>query len=251
MRYSGSKARLLKHLPLLLPSTSTIVEPFAGSLAFALAHQPASIVAAEANPLVRELWEYLRSEATDERLAFLETLRPTEKVDAFEWAQRYELTAPETTLIRLQISGAYVGQLSSRVLYPQHTLSLKAERSLLSYIQRALKPVRTSFELCQDEDREGAVFFIDPPFLGTSANYKAPGKDFGGLDAKSLEDWVLSLKCPVLFTYGDGAQDTFPSLVWKKAVTRKVPILRGGGTKERTEWFALRNWPDRTLITST
>ena len=91
------------------------------------------------------------------------------------------------------------------------------------------------------------MVFLDPPFLGTFANYKAGGKDFGGLDAKSLEDWAFSLQCPVLFTYGDHAQDTFPRFTWQKALVRKVPILRGGGTKERTEWFATRNWPSISL----
>jgi site-specific DNA-adenine methylase len=71
-RYSGNKTRLLKHLPSPPPGTRTIVEPFAGSLAYAMFYKPVRIVAAEVNPYVRGLWEWLRSSATVEMLSKIE-----------------------------------------------------------------------------------------------------------------------------------------------------------------------------------
>lgn len=241
LRYSGSKRRILKHLPAPPLDRTLLIEPFAGSLAYSIHYQRPTIVAAEANPLVRELWNWLQSSAVTADIQKLEGLKPVDKVDARDWARRHGLNEPQTTLLRLQISGAYVGQLSSWILYPQHSLGMEAFKENLSYVKRALRPVRDDFRHpdIQAAAREpGAFAFVDPPYLDTSANYKSAGKDHGGLDPKAVEDFVLGLPCPVLMTYGDGAQETFPRLAWTKAVTRKVPILRGGGTRERTEWYA-------------
>jgi hypothetical protein len=218
-----------------------LIEPFAGSLAYSLHYQKPKIVAAEANPLVRDLWCWLRNRATSKDLERIESLKPQEKIDARVWAKKHDLGEPETTLVRLQISGAYVGQLSSWVLYPQHSLGLQEFRRNLDYIKRALAPVRDDFrhpDVLAAAQEPGAFAFVDPPYLDTSANYKSKTADHGSMTPQEVEDFVLGLPCPTLMTYGDGAQETFPRLTWTKAVTRKVPILRGGGTRERTEWYA-------------
>jgi len=218
-----------------------MVEPFAGSLAYSIHYAKPRIVAAEANPLVRDLWRWLRDVATSKDLDRIESLKPQEKIDARVWAKNHDLGEAATTLVRLQISGAYVGQLSSWVLYPQHSLGLQEFRNRLDYIKRSLAPVRDDFrhpDILAATAQPGAFAFVDPPYLDTSANYKSKGQDHGGMTPKDVEDFVLSLTCPTLVTYGDGCQETFPRLTWTKAVTRKVPILRGGGTRERTEWYA-------------
>lgn len=97
-----------------------------------------------------------------------------------------------------------------------------------------------SYEQCFQEYHENALFFIDPPYLNTKANYKSKGVDHGGLDAKELESKVNELKSDFIFTYGDGAAETFPSLAWQLATIRKVPNLRRGGTVDRKEFFAVR-----------
>jgi site-specific DNA-adenine methylase len=244
-RYSGSKQRLLKHLPAPPLGTSTVIEPFAGSLAFSVHYRASTIWAAEANPQVNRLLSWLREEATDADLAKVESVKPTEKVDARTWAEKHGLNDAQTTLLRLQISGAYVGQLSSWVLYPQHQLKLTALRKSLPALKRALQPVAHDFRdeaLVKASAVPRTMAFVDPPYLGTAGNYKSPGADHWTIDANAITLFVNTLKCPVLFTYGDGAKETFPSFTWHKAVTRRVPILRGGGTRERTEWFAQINW---------
>jgi site-specific DNA-adenine methylase len=241
-RYSGSKKRLLKHLPGPHFGNTTIVEPFAGSLAYSMSYRPPrNLIAAEANPLVRGLLEWLRQEATEERLTELEALRADlkDKVNLISLG----LPEPETTLLRLMTSGAYVGQLSSKVHYAQHSFKLGGLKDDLPYLRRTLRPLFEDFLQCEEAcNQPNTMAFVDPPYLGTEGNYKSKGKDHGGLDAKAVQAFVLRLKCPVLMTYGDGCQETFPALTWEKAVTRKVPILRGGGTKERTEWYARLNW---------
>lgn len=242
-RFSGSKRRLLRYLPGPPLSARTTVEPFAGSLAYSLHWRRERVFAAEANPLVRGLWEWLRTEATDARLHFLETLRPKVKVDAREHGAAHGLCEAEVTLLRLQVSGAYVGQLSSWCLWPQHTLDLGAIREALPYIRAAVQPLATDYRDVAEAAAPGAVVLVDPPYIGTSGNYKARGRDYGSVDPAEVTAFIQGLRCPVAFTYGDGAAETFPEFTWRKLVTRKVPVLRGGGTRERGEWLALVNWP--------
>lgn len=233
-RYSGSKSRLLKFLP--SPPVTVVAEPFAGSLAYSMGWRPSRILAAEANPLVRDLWEWLRTEATVSRLQELELSKPVTKVDLRSLGFREE----ETTLLRLMISGVYTGQLSSYIAYPQHRLDLQKLREALPYIQASLKPVMEDYqELVCGPD---TLLFVDPPYLGTSANYVGRKQKYGDINPGALQEYVLQAGGPVLITYGDGAQETFPQLSWKKATTRKVPRIRGGGVVERTEWYATLNW---------
>lgn len=243
-RYSGSKARLLRFLPP-PPSKIHIIEPFAGSLSYSLEYAPFAITAAEANPLIAELWHYLR-ETTPERLRWIETLKPSEKTDAYVWGNKYGLREPEITLTRLTISGAYVGQLSSRVLYPQHNLTFARIIERLSFIKNVNLFLTNDFSLTISRSSlPYTTAFVDPPYLDTSANYKSKKKDHGVIIAAEISDFVRTLKCPVLFTYGEGAPEVFPDFVWTIATRRKVPILRGGGTKERTEYFCTLNWPEQ------
>jgi len=236
-RYSGSKTRLIGKLPAPPLGTRTIIEPFAGALAYAIHYRPSRIIAADANPLVRELWNWLRTTATVADLEALERARPNDKVDI----RTLGLSSPETTLMRLQISGAYVGQLSSFVAYPQHNLRLDKLKAALPFIRASLSPVAPDFRALGRLPYARALAFVDPPYLGTSPNY---GKANEALNARDVEAFILGLKCPTIVTYGDDARDVFPRLAWRKLADRAVPILRGGGTKRRREYVSLLRWPD-------
>lgn len=236
-RYSGSKKRLLKYLPAPPLNTATIVEPFAGSAAYGLHYKPKSLILAEANTDVRELWEWLATTATEQDLKELEAKKPTEKVDI----RSLGLPKPQETLMRLSISGAYVGQLSSFVAYPQHSFDLSGVAAALSYIRRSVR-IERDF---RDTEGLNALYFVDPPYLGTQGNYHDKSKKHdmtGDVSADDLKHFIHGIKSPVLFTYGEGAPELFPDFDWKLAVTRKVPVLRGGGTRDRREWYCRLNW---------
>jgi hypothetical protein len=235
--YSGSKARVAHLLPAPPSGVSAIVEPFAGSLAYALRHRPARVAAAEAHPLMRELWRWLAQEATPEELLSLESMRPTEKIDL----RSLDLSPAQTTLLRLACSGAYVGQLSSWIAYPQHRVSFALLREALPYLRRALcVPFAPDFRALEPElyERRDVAWFIDPPYLGTNPNYGAPSPSSASWRPADVEALVRSVAGPWLVTYGDGAPDLFPSLPWRELPARYVPILRGGGTRLRREFFA-------------
>ena len=231
---------MLKHLPPPPLGTTRIVEPFAGSLAYSLAYGLPT-TAADANPLMRELWNWLRTEATIDGLTELEGKVPAERVSVFSLG----LKSPEATLMRLFISGAYVGQLSSKILYgDQHRFDLSKLKAALPSIQKNLSEVMADYSDCEATCSEpGVMAIVDPPYLSnTGANYKSKGKDHGSLDPQALLAFIKRLPCPTMVTYGDEAATTFQDLPWQVACIKKVPILRGGGTRERTEHYCLLNW---------
>jgi site-specific DNA-adenine methylase len=239
-KYSGNKRRMLKYLPA-PPHGMMIVEPFAGSAAYSMAHSQfgRKIQLAEANEDVRVLWEWLRTEATEERLIELEKMRPKEKVQV----ATLKLPKPEETLMRLTCSGVYTGQLSSTILYSQHSVDFSNIRRLLPVIRNQVLPLLKDYRETVTLD---GFMFLDPPYLGTQGNYKDKTNKIDqtiGLSDLEIRDFVLSLKQPYIFTYGDDAPEVFPDFDWQLAMIKKVPRIRTGGVIERREWFCVGNSP--------
>lgn len=236
-RYSGNKTRMIKYLPAPPEGTKIIIEPFSGSLAYSLHYRPELVFGAEASNELRELWRWLIKDATEEDVRAIEKLKALDKVDV----RTLNLPLAQETLLRLQTSGAYVGQLSSWILYPQHSLVLDKLVAALPYIKKSISPLYedyTEATLEKVSRHPNALAVVDPPYLETSGNYSRKGKDHNHMVAEDVTAFIKRLACPVLLTYGNKAAETFPEFNWQVACVRKVPILRGGGTRERTEHFA-------------
>lgn len=233
-KYSGSKRRMQKYLPPLPKSCTTVVEPFAGALAYSEIHRPSTIVWSESAPLVRGLLNHLAREATQESLSYIESLPLEEKVDIDTFGDLHELTEPERTLVRLTVSGVYVGQLSSRILYPQHKLQTKRAREALPWFQTANAGGHEDYRLIPEQD-PNAWWVIDPPYLDTAANYQKGSQTF---DPAEFREWFAGLKAKGFVLYGKGAQELLPDLSWRVYHTRRVANIRRGGTVARPEHIA-------------
>lgn len=242
-KYSGSKRRMIQHLPAPPPGTKTIVEPFAGSAAYGLHYRPERLVLAESNQTVRELWSWLIGEASDGDLQELQSILRKHKVAGEKFDLRnLELAPGALTLARLTTSGVYVGQLSSYVFYPQNKIDFGELRSALPYIKCHVELGPTDFSDAMKCDSTAFVF-IDPPYLGTSGNYidksKVSQKNLDKIDLGiRLAEAIANCAADMLFTYGSDAPEAFPLLNWQLACERKVPKIRTGGTITRQEWFA-------------
>jgi len=136
------------------------------------------------------------------------------------------------TYLRINISGVYVGQLSSWIIYEQHKLPV--EQTI-----RCLPSIRKGTFYCGDAlsyaPEDGDLVFIDPPYINTEPNYKSKKKDYKYMNPSVLSEFVKGLEVPWIFTYGQGAKELFPDFDWKEVYTRRVPNIRMGGTVERTE----------------
>lgn len=232
--YSGSKRRFQHILPAPPSEADVVVEPFAGALAYSEIHRPARVAWAEAAPLVRGVLNYLAEEATIESLAYLESTQPTQNIDCFLHQKVFSLTDEETTLVRLKTSGLYVGQLSSRVLYPQHKLTFKRAKEALGWFQAASAGGFHDYKDVPEDLKKSptAWWVIDPPYLDTSANYQ---KGHGTFNPQEFRDWFATLETRGMVLYGDGAEALLPGQHWVKYAERKTSRGRAGGTRMRSE----------------
>lgn len=242
-RYSGSKYRLRRHLRPPPANVTTIVESLAGSAKYGCHYKPERLILYEKNRDVRELWEWLIKHATVERLHEIEAMRPKEKIDVRELA----LSKQEQTLMRLTCSGAYVGQLSSFVLYPQHSVNFKKIILALDWIKSSVKIGGDDFAQSLEHNGDpNVLFFVDPPYLKTAPNYidKTSRKDLSNdLTTGEINAYVSEITSPVIFTYGSDAPEVFPDFNWDPPIETKVPRIRTGGTKIRLEHVYYGNWP--------
>lgn len=226
--YSGNKKILLQKCTFDIPECKRVVEPFMGSACFAISlGKPWYGI--DSNPNIVLLMEWLKT--VDEY-----TLWDLKK---YEGKRVSTKDIPEEdvvkTYVRINISGAYVGQLSSWIIYEQHKLPI---------IQtvRCLPSIRKGSFYCGDAlsytPEDGDLVFIDPPYINTSANYiDKKGKSHDYCSPSMISEFVKSLDVPWIFTYGNGAPEIFPDFDWKEVYTRRVPNIRMGGTVERTEYI--------------
>lgn len=241
-RYSGSKDELLLVLRNPPIGSTKIVEPFAGSARYGIYHQPEKLYLCEANTDVYELWRWLIEDATEELLTDLEEKR----VKITRSVRDLNLDKARETLMRLTCSGMYVGQLSSWVCYPQHTVDFRPIKELLYWIQNHVELIGRDFRDSHRFDNDPNVtYFIDPPYLGSLGCYIDKSTKINHddvLTVKEIADFVSSLTRPVVFTYGDNAPEIFPMFNWNRLKTKSVPKIFAEGVKTRTEYVAYINY---------
>ena len=241
-RYSGSKRNLIP-LMRLPASYKRLVEPYLGSGCYALQSQGPAL-GFDVNSNIVDLWNWLKNDATPERLRELQKLLeeavdkdPNRKPDV----RNMGLSHGEMTYVRINVTGVYVGQLSSWKVYPQHSLPIDQTISLLP----RLKDIDVRNEDAEKYiEQEGDLVFIDPPYTLTRANYKQDGKN--GIEEtynpSATVDLISRLTSPIIFTYGTNAKEVFPEYEWEVLKQKKVPRIRGGGTVDRTEHVCYLNW---------
>jgi site-specific DNA-adenine methylase len=239
-RYSGNKERILKKLDPKLPAYKRAVEPYVGGGSFLLSQSMPGI-GYDSNKNICDLWAWLKS-TTPKELIDLERYISgiKDKCDI----RNLELTPGAQLYVRVNMSGIYVGQLSSWILYPQHSLPVEKTIKLLPKI----KDIDIIHGNCHSlyKEQDGDFVFIDPPYKNTFANYKENAKK--GIEEEyhpdQTREMISRIKSPIIFTYGTDAPIIFPEFNWKVVMTKKVPMIhsKSGGTKIRTEHVAFINY---------
>lgn len=243
-RYSGNKSKYVKFYKSPPEGTKRIVEIFAGSMAYSLAHNfPA--LGFEINTSVVDMWNWLKQVTPQDLKDFDQTIKDEwkkiEQGGKFD-IRRLALSTGPQTYARVNITGVVVGQLFAWKVYPQHNLPINDTIACLPHFGR----IDVS---CGDglnyTPQEGDCLFIDPPYLGTQGGYydKTTKKNHEtNIDHTGIADLIDNCKVPVIFTYGNGAQELFPQYNWQKIAERKVPKIRSGGTSDRFEHVAYINF---------
>lgn len=237
-RYSGNKRRLAPKYPVGFDSTNRIVELYLGSGAYSLHHTENKALGYEINKDLFSIWEWLHT-ASETNLRDIGILWS----EAQKYGEKFDLREldhiPKGALnyLRVNVSGLMVGQLSSWIAYPQHNLPWE---STIGCLKRVKEIEVINKDGLSHEEEPGDFFFVDPPYVGTKANYmdKSAKTDLTAkYDPRDTVHFLNHVKGKWLMTYGDGCQDVFPEYTWTKIAEKKVPLVRTGGVKVRGEWY--------------
>jgi site-specific DNA-adenine methylase len=223
--YSGNKKAVLKKCEFDTPECKRIVEPFMGAACFSISSGK-EWLGIDLNPDVVLMMEWLKT-VDESRLWELKEYEG-KRVSVKD----LPISDVEKTYMRINISGAYVGQLNSWIIYTQHKLPVNDTIKCLPGIRRGSFYCGDAFSY---KPQDGDLVFIDPPYINTQAGYKSKGKQYGYVNPSMITEFIKELGVPWIFTYGQGAKEIFPDFDWKEVYTRRVPNIRMGGTVERTE----------------
>lgn len=238
---------MLKFLPPPPEGTLRIVEPFLGSGSYSLhwssrRRDIAEVIGIDSDERLIKLWDFLKKVTPEEMRSFnfwWEGVRKGNKPAPKFEEVREKFGEGFALYFRINVCGIYTGQWSSYQSYTRHSLPVEETLKSSLYLDR----FQVSFgdwKSVRGLLRGGDFVFLDPPYLGTFANYK----DGSSFDPKDLVSEIIAWKVPTLITYGKGAKEIFPGLDWDFLTMRKVPRIRGGGFLLREEWSAKINWPE-------
>jgi site-specific DNA-adenine methylase len=240
-KYSGCKTKLLQFYRRPPEGTKRIVEPYLGSGAYILSTDMPGL-GYEINEEVVAMWRWLRNAKPEEIRQLDKMIREAKQNEEKPDVKTMGLQLGPQTYVRVNATSVVTGQLKSWKIYPQH--NLPAEDTIVCLPQ--LQNIEVIHGNANDYvHQDGDLLFIDPPYVGTDGGYQGKskkidhGKVYNPDDTKRL---ISSTTNPIIFTYGDGAQEIFSEYKWEHVKTAKVPNMRKGGTTDRSEWVSYINW---------
>lgn len=182
MPYSGGKQGIAAAIVDLLPEHDHYIEPFGGALSVLLAKDPAKIETVnDLNGHLMTFWRVLRDRPGDLERAC--ALTPHSRAEYF--ASRDLACADEVEIARrvwVQLTQGRGSRLSVRTgwRFVHGTNRMTLARYLDGYLARigpaALRlrnvtlECRDALELIHAYERPGALFYVDPPYLGETRN---------------------------------------------------------------------------------
>lgn len=239
-RYFGNKRKYVKQYR--KPENyNRIVELFLGSGAFSIqSNVPA--IGFELSEKVCSIWDFLKNTTPEELLSlekyWLDNRKELNKQPADSLPYKNQGLI---NYVKVNVCGVYNGITTCSSLYAQHALPVKNTIAALNRIQD-ITVVNTSFDTY--EPTEGDLVFVDPPYLNTRAAYKNKSSTDTCLDfsPEKLSNFLATIKNPIIFTYGNGAEKDYPMYKWEKIDERFTPKIRGGGKSCRIEYVSYLNF---------
>lgn len=222
--YYGSKHRIARRYP--SPVTGRIVEPFAGSAAYASCHPRCDVLLVEANPKVAGVWDYL-IHATGAEIRRIPLLGPEEGVDALP----DRLPQEASWLVGFWLAkgrGAPFLRPSAwrkaKFGMPEYDGSFWGEVVRLR-IALQVERIRHWKVRCADytsAPNDSADWFIDPPYHGRAGRaYNAFGSH--KLDYAALSVWCGERSGQVIVCEAEGA-DWLPFSPFLSTISMNGPL---------------------------
>lgn len=206
--YFGRKARMAHKFP--APRFPLVIEPFAGSLSYALHHRPAAAIGIERDDRVVALWHRMLMANEDEPAPSVGSKTNDLLVKVCSYSE-HALTSGTMTVTSRMVRdwrGVHRSAAASAVWARDHARYL-----LGSYA---------------DAPDVEATWFIDPPYqVANRRGYKFGGS---GIDFGHLAEWARSRKGQVIVCEQEGA-DWLPFVSLAKIATHR------GATSAEAVWF--------------
>lgn len=195
--YFGSKWRISGLYP--APSRRQIIEPFAGSAGYSLAHHWLDVMLIDADDNITQTWDYLIHASADEVLALPDIVRGTTVDD-------YKLVDEQKKLI-----GYW---LNATPTYPCRRLTVNAEkypthnywgadvRWRIASQQSFIRHWKVTLGSYADAPGVDATWYVDPPYHRSGKAYRKSSRK---IDYAALGEWCQSRSGQVIVCEQDGA----------------------------------------------
>ncbi len=178
--YFGRKGRAATSYP--APAYPLIIEPFAGSMAYTLHHQPAQAIGIERDTHVVALWHRLVGMTADELRDYPAPLVGERSSD--RWVL-YGAASNMTNLVNYRT----INEFMVKRFEEQRRMALRVH----DYAQRILY---AEGDYRQAPDVE-ATWFIDPPYRGIAHGYECRAIDYD-----ELAEWCMTRRGQVIVCEG-------------------------------------------------
>ena len=190
--YYGRKKKIVKYYP--SPIYDTVIEPFAGSAAYAMEYFDKKVILYEINNKIYSVWKYLQ-QATPKDILDLPILVKGQSLNNSEFDY---LSDPEKWTIGLFLNpGSSVPKKS-----PGNFCDWDVEhRKILSEELYKIKHWEIKNESYENSPNIEATWFIDPPYSGNGGKYYVNNK----IDYESLGAWCIERKGQTIVCENEGA----------------------------------------------
>lgn len=195
--YYGSKWNIARHYP--QPARAVVVEPFAGSAAYATFYNARRVELLDVDPIIAGVWSYLIGATADEIAALPEMPEAGDSVD------NYTLPQEAKWLIGFWLNRGSAQPKKTRTAY-----STRTDRAQLNWGSRAKERICAQLpgiaewtvrEASYSEARaDDATWFIDPPYGDKGKFYRCRFSDYA-----ALGEWCRNLPGQVIACEGADA----------------------------------------------
>jgi len=176
--YYGRKQRIVGHYP--KPTKDIIIEPFAGSAAYAMEYHTKDVILCEKNDKIANIWKYLIS-VSPEEIMTLPLLVKGESLNDDEFSY---LSDDQKGVI-----GLFLNPGSSTPKKSPGSFCAWNDKNKAKLAADVMKVKHWKIHHGDYRDLENveATYFVDPPYQGSGGKYYKHGNK--GFDYEYLSDW--------------------------------------------------------------